>query len=178
MLSSSREGLFASGEQLGWRGSRHRSLTPSGPGLCVCSSVSSGLLIPRVYPLQGSNWTPRGLTRSHPLWQALNSNLSSPDPCVCWNMDSTPELPLLELAVPEEETQYNSRLSSLGSPVFPYLDPMNPVPYHLKCFSSSQRGDYFKTSSSTIIRSRTLVYVFVVYLMTLPFKLQAPCRFL
>lgn len=109
-----------------WRGSRHRSLTPSGPGLCVCSSVSSGLLIPRVYPLQGSNWTPRGLTRSYPLWQALNSNLSSPDPCVCWNMDSTPELPLLELAVAWRRNAVQFQAQFFGLPCVPISGPHEP----------------------------------------------------
>ena len=66
----------------------------------------------------------------------------------------------------------NFTLICLGFPLFPYPDPTNPVPYHLSDISNSQREGWFITSFSTIVRTRTLVFDFVAYLMFLPFTFQ------
>ena len=67
----------------------------------------------------------------------------------------------------------NFTLICLGFPLSPYPEPTNPVPYHLGDVSNSQREGWFKTSLSTIVRTGTLVFDFVAYLMFFPFIFQA-----
>ena len=67
----------------------------------------------------------------------------------------------------------NFTLIYLGFPLSPYPDPTNPVPYHLGNISNSQREGWFKTSLPTTVRTGTLVFDFVAYLMFLPFIFQA-----
>ena len=71
----------------------------------------------------------------------------------------------------------NFTLNCLGLPLSPYPDPTNPVPYHLGDISNSQREGWFKTSLSTTVRTGTLVFDFVAYLMFLPFIFQAAWLF-
>ena len=71
----------------------------------------------------------------------------------------------------------NFTLICLGFPLSPYPDPTNPVPYHLGNISNAQREGWFKTSLSTTVRTGTLVFDFVAYLMFLPFIFQAAWLF-
>ena len=72
----------------------------------------------------------------------------------------------------QEEKQWISHSFVWASLLFPYPDPTNLVPYHLGDISNSQREGWLKTFFSTIVRTRTLVFDFVAYLMFLPFIFQ------
>lgn len=160
---------FASGKQLGWRRSRHRSPTIRPrhlwAGLHPADSSSWGLL------LQDSSWTPGSLLNPAQFGN-LDSNFSSLASHICWKLcwGAISQPPLLVWQLPEEEKQGNLRLTSLGSSVCSYLELRRPVPYQLHSFSGSQREGLLKISLPIIARSRTFARVSVAHLMTLLFR--------
>lgn len=164
----------------GWSGSRGCSSHPPGSGLW--GRCTSSALTLWVYPLKMPNtqWvyhTSSSLA-TFELWFFFPPVHASAESSV---QGPTSQPPLLEVAAiwrTAVQTQAHFFGPPFHVPVSAPHEPMNPFPYHLDGFSSSQKKDWFKTSYSMFARSRALACVFVLYLMTLFFRFQAACRFL